>query len=304
MSLAFVAALALSPTATAAQCSWDRPGVDPFMGNIPAAVDRYTDIPADVRARLKARMAKRQYDEIATIRRDSITGRHRYSEELRDMHFGQGRVCRTVTRTRWAPDTVERGLVYCEAEHCIIVPTVCRNVSRVTRLPGGPVAAPGGEGGLPGTLLAGPGSALPPAETTSTALAANDTVPTDELIFDPPSAGTSFAEASQPLPALPPIAGFGGFGSGIPGTVGGVPIDGSSSPGRVPESALDVPVGVAPIGSGTIGGGGIIPTLPPTPVDPPLVIDPPVPVIPEPGTWMMWLAGLGAMTWLVRRRRP
>jgi hypothetical protein len=42
------------------------------------------------------------------------------------------------------------GLVYCEQEHCLIVPTVCRNVSRVTRtgvppvLP--PVEIPGGTG--------------------------------------------------------------------------------------------------------------------------------------------------------------
>lgn len=124
---------ALAIAATVAACSWDRPGAGAYMGAVPAAVDRYTDIPADVRARLKRRMERRSYDDVAAITRDAIQGSYAYAE-LRDMHFGAGRVCRTVTRDRWAPDATERGLVYCEAGHCIIVPTVCRNVARVTRL--------------------------------------------------------------------------------------------------------------------------------------------------------------------------
>jgi hypothetical protein len=133
MSIVLAAVLAAS-TASLPSCSWDRPGVNPFMGNVVAAVDRYADIPAPTRAALKARMAKRQYDDIATITRDGIAGQQRYTD-LRDMHFGGGRVCQTVTRERWTPSTQERGLVYCEDGHCIIVPTVCRNVSRVTREP-------------------------------------------------------------------------------------------------------------------------------------------------------------------------
>lgn len=299
MSLALVAALALTPTATAAECAWDRPGIDPFMGNVPAAVDRYTDIPADVRGQLKARMVKRQYDEIATIRRDSITGRNRYDSELREMHFGQGRVCRSITRARWSDDTVERGLVYCEAEHCIIVPTVCRNVSRVTRLPGPPVAAPGGEGGLPNKLA----SALPdPAAATdgqARPLAAKTAEGPDELVFDPPGAGNSFADAGQPAPDTGGIAGPGTGGSAVPATVAGIPIDGGSTPALVPPgSALDLPVGVPPIGSGAVGGGGI----PAPPSDTPIGV-PPVPEIPEPSTWLLWLAGLLGIGQVLRRRR-
>ena len=66
---------AAPPTVLHDACSWNRPGVDPFMGDVVAAVDRYRDIPADVRARLKTRMAKRQYDDLVSIRRDSIDGR-------------------------------------------------------------------------------------------------------------------------------------------------------------------------------------------------------------------------------------
>jgi hypothetical protein len=285
MSLALTAALAFSPAATLAHCSWDRPGVDPFIGNIPAAVDRYTDIPADVRARLKARMGQREYDEIATIRRDSITGTHRYGAEIRDMHFGQGRVCRTVTRSGWAPDTVERGLVYCEAEHCIIVPTVCRNVSRITRLPGGPVAGKGGAGA--------PGAAPPAAQQTAAA--------DDELFFDPPGAGGRAAAAA--VPALPEVVPFSGLGAGggalpsvpdLPAFVSSGPVDGAAPAARAAGAAAGPPVVVPPFNPGSFGGSGF--PLPP-------LIDTPVPGVPEPSTWLLWAAGLGGVAWVARRRR-
>ena len=142
MSIALAATLAASMTLPT--CSWDRPGANPFMGDVVAAVDRYTDIPEPVRAKLKARMETRQYDEIAAIRRDSVTGKHKYASEIRDMHFGQGQVCSTVTRAKWADDAVERGLVYCESGHCILVPTVCRNVSRIKRLDNERLTSAGG----------------------------------------------------------------------------------------------------------------------------------------------------------------
>lgn len=122
------------------------------MGDILAAVDRYRDIPAETRGALKARMLAHQYDDIAEIRRETIQGVSAYTD-LRDMHFGEGRLCRLPSRALWSAQHVERGLVYCEQEHCLIVPTVCRNVSRVTRttppalppaLP--PVEVPGGTG--------------------------------------------------------------------------------------------------------------------------------------------------------------
>ena len=78
-------------------------------------------------------MARRAYDDVVTIRRDSISGKHRYGTTIRDMHFGARQVCRTVDRSGWAPQMQERGLVYCESGDCILVPTVCRNVSRIRR---------------------------------------------------------------------------------------------------------------------------------------------------------------------------
>ncbi len=129
------AASAVAATATIDTCSWDRPGHDPFMGDVVSAVDRYQDIPSDVRERLKARMARRDYDDVVSIRRDSIAGRAkaRYGSAIRDMHFGSHKLCHTVSRTAWTAQTQERGLVYCDSRQCILVPTVCRNVSRITR---------------------------------------------------------------------------------------------------------------------------------------------------------------------------
>ena len=92
-------------------CSWDHPGVNPFMGDVVAAVDRYQDIPADVRARLKVRMAKREYDDLVSIRRDSIGGRggYDYGSTISEMHFGTNQLCRAVTRAAWTPTMEERG---------------------------------------------------------------------------------------------------------------------------------------------------------------------------------------------------
>lgn len=204
--LAALAASALSLPA----CSWDRPGADVYRGDVTAAVDSYTDIPPAARAALKKRMAAYQYDEIATIRRDSIAGKYRY-DDLRDMHFGQGKVCRSVTRDKWTASSVERGLVYCEGEHCLIVPTVCRNVSRVTREPAAQVAQ-------------APAVAAPAAAQSAT--------PPDEMVFDAPGAGTtptsaaaSFASAAQ-SPSMGPSAVAPGSDTGY--TIGPGPVVGPS----------------------------------------------------------------------------
>ncbi len=126
-----VAASSGSPSVDS--CTWDKPGQNPFMGDVVAAVDRYTDIAPDVRERLRARMVRRAYDDIVTIRRDSIAGRGRYDSAIRDMHFGARQLCHSVSRSGWRPDMQERGLVYCDSGQCILVPTVCRNVSRIAR---------------------------------------------------------------------------------------------------------------------------------------------------------------------------
>ena len=258
-------------------CNWNRPGVDPFMGDVVAAVDRYTDIAPPVREQLKERMRARQYDEIVVISRDAIRGKGNYNARISDMHFGPGRVCRNVTRAGWSEQMQERGLVYCVQGQCILVPTICRNVSRITQaLASAPPAAG-----------AAPGGAAPVAAVPAAPEAAG--VP----VIDNPDAlrGGSFTGGTMPpavtsIPFLPfdhvrtvgsitPPAGFGG-GSGGGGGGGGMPPDQGSS--------IIVPPTV------------IIPTLPPTG---PTVL----PAVPEPQTWGMLLAGLALLAFGARKNR-
>lgn len=182
--LATLAFAASASTASLPACSWDRPGVNPFMGDLVAAVDRYRDIPLATREKLKARMKVRAYDEIAVINRNGISGQASYAPEIREMHFGRGTVCRTVTRDKWRLEHQERGLVYCEDGQCLIVPTVCRNLSRITRLGPKPVA-----GAAQDDVVA-----VAPA------------APEAPLAFEPPAAGGEAAPDSfiSSLPPPPP----------------------------------------------------------------------------------------------------
>jgi hypothetical protein len=114
-------------------CSWDSPGANRYTGNVPAAVHNYTDIPKPIRDALFKRMEKRQFDEVADITKHKIVGKHEYSN-LRDMHFGKNTICATVSRDKWKDSALERALIYCEQNYCVAVPTICGNVSRITRL--------------------------------------------------------------------------------------------------------------------------------------------------------------------------
>jgi MYXO-CTERM domain-containing protein len=281
MSFALIAALAVSGPVLP-QCSWDRPGANPFTGDVIAAVDRYQDIPVAAREALKARMAARRYDEIATITRDDIVGAYRY-EGLRDMHFGGGTVCRSVTRERWQPKVQERGLVYCEQEHCIIVPTVCRNVSRITRVPAQKAAA---------ADSVGPPEALPGERLQ---VAGIPKAPTEELQFESPAAGNqrSFAlAATEPASALLPSGSDSGLGGGS---------GGGSDGGTVPFAGF---------GGGLPGTGPALFSAPPGPLGLPGVPGVPgvgpvtVTAVPEPSAVLMALAALGVLWGAARRRRP
>jgi MYXO-CTERM domain-containing protein len=184
-------------------CSWDRPGHNPFTGDVVAALDRYTDIPADVRQRLQQRMARRQYDDLVTIRRDSIEGRHRYEGRIRDMHFGERRVCGEVTRSAWTAQAQERGLVYCDSGQCILVPTVCRNVSRIARAPEA-VSGQHAEAGEEAAGLATPLAFDPPAAGAPTAPTEDPSF--EETVHGTPGWAVITPAVTMPLPPLVAVA--------------------------------------------------------------------------------------------------
>jgi hypothetical protein len=133
-------ALAALAVATAIQpsCSWDRPGVNPYRGNLRDALERYTDIPDADRIALKHRIQDGQADEQVQITRDAIRGQHEYDPAIHDMHFGAASVCHDVTRSKWDAARVEPGAVYCVKDHCILVPKICGNISRISRRPAPP----------------------------------------------------------------------------------------------------------------------------------------------------------------------
>lgn len=340
--MSLLVAAALSTAAPAIACSWNDPGHNPYRGTIAAAVDRYTDIPAPVRERLKARMATFRFDEMAAIRRDSITGQARYAPEIRDMHFGASQVCSTVDRSGWTDAMVERGLVYCEDEHCLIVPTVCRNVSRITRLPTPEeVQATTADSGTPaaGGAALPSGAALPmPAAPGAGAPGSVAAGPDGELVFEPTGAGPSFEDGRNPgggarVAEASPGAGGGSFASGStparpgipglggPGGGGGFAPVGDSTPPLEPIALGNLgglfgpgtpPSGGGPTPPPTLPGAPAVPDLPFGPLQPPGPWPAP-PVgdggeiiatpIPEPGTAVLMLLGAaGLAAW--RRRRP
>jgi MYXO-CTERM domain-containing protein len=287
-------------TERVATCSWNQPGHNPFMGDVVAAVDRYQDIPLEVRQRLKQRMAARQYDDMVSIKRDSIEGKGSYEPRIRDMHFGSNRVCGDVSRTAWTAQMQERGLVYCESGQCVLVPTVCRNVSRIARAPG--ALAPAVAAAPPAGELAfePPGAGVPPA-----AGAAPGGAPAGDGVAMPlGSAGAgSFADLAGPAgtngglyafsPWATPAGGVaGGFASAVPDSGGG----GAGGLVGRDDDASRPPTLIVPPGASPLSPGNNLPPLLP-PVGIPTAV-------PEPGTWLTMLLGLAALGALRYRRAP
>lgn len=244
-------------------CSWDRPGVDRYRGTPAAALAHYPEIPSADRAMLARRIAAGIPDDTVQISRTAIAGRHDYASTITDMHFGEGRVCRRVTRAKWHPAHRETAAVYCAGDECVLVPQVCGNVSRVRKIVTSGPGSPGSTGGAP------PLPATPPANGA----AESPIVPPIELpaqpalAYPPYPAYPSYSAVPSADPALPPWAGPG------------API--------APPPRLDYP------GPGREVG---IPIPVPIPVPVPMV------PVPEPSTWAMLLAGLALLAGRARRK--
>jgi len=274
MSVGLQLILSTALVAAPAGCSWAHPGANPYRGDPVRALADF-DMAPDTRARLRALMAAHRYTDVATITRDDIAGAHGYTD-LREMHSGHGQVCHgAVDRSAWAADRHERGLVYCTDAVCVIVPTICNNVSLVSRKPDAAAVLDD----TPIDISPSAGPSPQPADATAT-----------------PAPTAAPADATPPLDFFPAAEGGGGAPTSPIGDAGN---GGGGQVGGFPGGGI-------PIGGGGGGGdccaiGPIIPTGPGAPITPPVITSPG----PEAPTWSLLLAGIAltAAWWRRQRRR-
>lgn len=118
-----------------ASIDWSQPGSNRYTSPVHKAINTYTDIPADIRAKLIAKSESKQYDDIVEIDLNGIHGRKNSYTNLRQMFFGVNVRAEVVTRKAWPAHQIERGFVYIEGGYAILVPFICTNVSRVDVIP-------------------------------------------------------------------------------------------------------------------------------------------------------------------------
>lgn len=202
MSIALALSLAV---AVEPNCSWNQPGLNPYSGTVSAAIERYRDIPPAVRKELKQRIREGQYDDVVSIERDRISGQAVYEPGIRQMHFGSGLVCNTVSRAKWRPGHKEAALVFCAGDYCILQPKVCGNISRITRRASSapPVAGARPGQGLPQFASLATNQALP-------LMAAVSAAAPDELPMLAPRMSNIATPLVQPDPPYLPPAHIGG----------------------------------------------------------------------------------------------
>lgn len=274
MSLGLQLILTTALVAVPPGCSWAHPGANPYRGDPTHALADFA-MPDETRAKLRAMMRAHRYTDVARITRDDIVGDHAYAD-LREMHSGRGQVCHgAVDRSAWSATRKERGLVYCADDVCVIVPTICNNVSLVSRKPDRPVVLD--DEPIDIEPAAGP----PAAATPPPASAPGDTaLPLD---FLPPT---------DTWPTVPdaPEGGGGGLGGGTPGFPpgggGGGPIGGGGG-GPCCEGTLPPGFPGTPTTPGGGGGGVIVP--------------PPTSPVPEAPAGLMLLAALAVLRLIARR---
>lgn len=284
-------ALALTLAASVAQpsCSWDRPGANRYTGKTGAAIDRYTDIPERVRLTLKKRLAEGQYDDSVLITRDAIAGRNAYDPAIRDMHFGAASVCATVTRSKWSEQRSEPGAVYCVKEHCILVPKICGNVSRISRIEG-KAKSSAGEAAPPQARAGKPAGPSIPFDARR--LLDGDTDGAAPGMADPELLGQSDEEAMREAGerVRKALSGLGQLNA-LP----------EAQPLAYADPLDEIDLDAIDRHNHLFGIYGRHPLSPfGDPQDDELFIPAPVP---EADTWAMLLAGLGVLGLIGRRRR-
>ncbi|HEX2012952.1 MAG TPA: MHFG family PEP-CTERM protein, partial [Roseateles sp.] len=124
-------AIALAASLATGSCQWSPSTQPEFRGEPASTVERFQDIPPEMRARLRQRMAAHKFDELVLIRRDAIIGKQGYGE-ISGLQFGRT-ACEKTDRSAWAPAAEETALSYCEGDYCVLVTINGHHVLRVER---------------------------------------------------------------------------------------------------------------------------------------------------------------------------
>lgn len=289
MILTLAAATIIATVTVDPVCVWNDRGLHRVTVPVSSLVDNYVDIPPETRARLKQRIDRYQYDEMAVISRDGIKSDLFTYSGMQYMHFGTGkRVCGEVKTDHWAPGDIERAMIFCDGAYCLAVPTVCSNLARVTRrdpprremtllIP--PIEAPGGIGApieSPRMALAfvDPRPVQPPSFDLAAEFEFPPTAPQDR--YERIRAELSFYEYWAWRPLFGPVARFA----------------------VVPDPFVPPPL-FPPV-------PGVMPAPPAVSTNPPVLAPPGVPVaaaaVPELSTWGLMALGLAGVGFMVRRK--
>lgn len=189
-------------------CEWSHPGSNRSLVDPVVAVARL-EMPAPTRAVLVEKMRRHQFDDVVRIDWASIrseNGADQYEAVIRNMNFGSGSICKTMTRNTWKADHVESAIVYLVDGRAFGFASVCGNLFEITRTE----------------------DAAPPAETNLPVGTAGPVYPS---VFVPPpvlqSPELPSSVVSMPrmpdvvadrFPLIPPLVAFG-----VPLTVSAVP---------------------------------------------------------------------------------
>ena len=127
-------AASLAATVPSSTCSWDPSTQAAFTGDPAQVVDRFQDIPAATRQKLKLRIDSHKFDELVFIKRDSVEGKQDYSNHIFGLQAGRDSVCAEPSRDLWSAAQSEAALVFCEGSQCVMVSINGHHVSRVARI--------------------------------------------------------------------------------------------------------------------------------------------------------------------------
>lgn len=122
------------PMADSERCAWQPGSQIRFQGELAPLLDRYQDLTPPLRARLRQRLNALNYDDIVTIRRDSITGTRLYAAQIQGWSGALEAGCSAPSRAHW-PDTERQlALVFCEGGQCLMLSVEGRQLARIETL--------------------------------------------------------------------------------------------------------------------------------------------------------------------------